>query len=244
MPHTVALVLTGYPPGPLRRPRRDRARRAGGQPRGRVARAHLGGRAGRRRDCRAAASSGAGGDVRQRSARPFEDVPSADLLLVLPVFTIVEPAALRLVCRRLAESGEAALAVDCGPDAERRLARSNKILDTSEVVRGCVLSTGIVAMSGDSLERVRGAACVPEALRRLAVAGRLGTTTVAPYYCARLFDQRDVAARRARLPAAHQRRRRRGVLHQEHPCLLDSGEPRSCCACRSRRTTSPSWALP
>ena len=171
MPHTVALVLTGY--SPVRFAGLDVTERAAlVASRAGASHVHISGAApvdeaivGRLRSRGLVVTFG------KRSARPFEDVPSADLLLVLPVFTIVEPAALRLLCRRWAGSGKPALALDCRP----------------------VLGTDIVAMSGDALERVRGAACIPEALRRLAAAGRLGTITVAPYYCARLSDQRDVA---------------------------------------------------
>lgn len=126
--------------------------------------------------------------------RPFAAVPPNTFLVVLPVVTLVEPPAIAaLITLVRLGAGEAALVVDPRADAWHR-----PVLVVDGRVRalmtdGNAAATGLALLTPDAVEMVRDAPSAWAAFRRLARATTLWTVGVEPWFCRRLYDERDRA---------------------------------------------------
>lgn len=130
-----------------------------------------------------------------RGHNPFEAAPPDSTLVLLPVDTLVEPAAIRALLERASlDVGEGALVVDRRPDARCRL------LDVSDgrvrgfLADGNAASTGLALLTAEAVQLVRHAPSVWAAFRRLAQATRLRAVGVDPHFCERLHDPEEAAA--------------------------------------------------
>ncbi|MBI4485508.1 MAG: CDP-alcohol phosphatidyltransferase family protein [Acidobacteria bacterium] len=129
-----------------------------------------------------------------RGHNPLGAAPLDSTLVVLPVDTLVEPAAIRALLERASLGvGEGALAVDRRPDARHRL------LDVSDgrvrafLADGNAASTGLALLTPEAVQIVRHAPSVWAGFRRLARATKLWAVGVDPHFCERLHDDRDRA---------------------------------------------------
>lgn len=130
----------------------------------------------------------------QTASKPFEALPPVALLVVLPIDTVMEPrAVVTLLEQARLGPGEAALAIDRRPEARPRLVDVANGFVRSLLADGHAASSDLAVLTGEAVNRVRGARSARQALQRLAVAGRLRAVSVAPYFCERLHDARDVA---------------------------------------------------
>ncbi|MBI4476003.1 MAG: CDP-alcohol phosphatidyltransferase family protein, partial [Acidobacteria bacterium] len=125
---------------------------------------------------------------------PFEAAPRDSTLVVLPVDTLVEPAAIRALLERASLGvGEATLVIDSRPEARHRL------LDVSDgrvrgfVTDGNAAATGLALLSPEAVQIVRHAPSVWAAFRRLARATWLWAVSVDPHFCEQLGADEDCA---------------------------------------------------
>ena len=127
--------------------------------------------------------------------RPFGGVPSADMLVVLPARTIVEPGALAEVIRQAATNPKSAsLVVDQGATRKNSILSVSQGRVTSVIGDGNATSTGILIIPGTLLPRVRSVWSMQDAIHRLAKAGELRALTSEPYFCRPLDARMDMAS--------------------------------------------------
>jgi len=125
--------------------------------------------------------------VTTNTARPFCYAPQADLLLAWRVNTIVAPAALRELVREASlPSGCAALVVDSTAASFRFVKVSGGLVRTT-LTDGTAASTALAMLSEGSVEMIRKAGSLPDALSRLASLGRLSAIERGSRFCVRLW---------------------------------------------------------
>ncbi|MBI2186194.1 MAG: CDP-alcohol phosphatidyltransferase family protein [Acidobacteria bacterium] len=124
--------------------------------------------------------------------RPFAAVPSDAPLVVLPVITLAEPAAITsLIDRRPLGAGEAALVVDPRPDARHRFLLVQDGRVRAVAIDGNAAATGLAILTPEAVDLVRDAPSAWIAFRRLARATTLWAVTADPNFCERLYDEGD-----------------------------------------------------
>lgn len=129
-----------------------------------------------------------------RGHNPLGAAPPDSTLVLLPVDTLVEPAAIRALLEGAAlGAGEGALAVDPRPEARHRLLDVGDGSVRAFLTDGNAAATGVALLTSQAVESSRRAPSVWSGLRRLAQAGRLHAVSVHPHFCERLYDGSDRA---------------------------------------------------
>jgi phosphatidylglycerophosphate synthase len=125
--------------------------------------------------------------------RPFDAPLMADIVLVWPATTIVQPPALASVLREAATRASVCLlVVDSQPETERRSVRIVGGMVSSIATDGNAASTDVAALTLGALEHIRDSRTPQEGLERLARSGRLCATRVTSSYCEVLRHQEDI----------------------------------------------------
>jgi phosphatidylglycerophosphate synthase len=131
----------------------------------------------------------------ESTERPFADVPSADVLLVLDANTVAEPLALAsLVQLEHARSGEAVLLADSGLDAIHRFVEVVDGRVTSIFTNGNASSLNVVAIPRETIDSVRPARTLHQALERLTRLGRLRAVSPGHHFVRRLLGIGNLGA--------------------------------------------------
>ena len=112
-------------------------------------------------------------------SKPLTGAPPARLLVVIPARTVVDPSALKAILRVAADTpGEPALAVDTRPEARQQFLTVSDGFVTSVQGDGNAATTGIAVLPIASIDRVRTARDMRDALHRLSKAGALRAVPV------------------------------------------------------------------
>ena len=128
----------------------------------------------------------------ESSSAPFKTAPLTDLVVVLPVTTIVEPKALAALIQQASLAGTATLAIDTRPESRHKFVFVSGGLVHALLVDGNAVSTDLVALSREAVWKIRSAPSLIHALHRLARAGSLRAASLAPRFCERLRDGKDI----------------------------------------------------
>lgn len=118
---------------------------------------------------------------------PFATVPVGSLLVVLPVVTVVEPAAIvALLERAPLGAGEGVVVVDRRPEARHRFLVVENGRVRAVLAHGNAAATGAALLTPGAVELVRYAPSVRSALGRLARSKALWAISLEPRFCRRL----------------------------------------------------------
>lgn len=128
----------------------------------------------------------------RRRGSPLLDAPAADVLVVIPADTVIEPAALvALIEQSNLGPGAAVLMIDRRSDAPNRLIKVTSGRVTSLLADGDAASTDIAILAPEAVFMVREAWSARQAYARLARSGILHAFDAAPYFHARLKSAGD-----------------------------------------------------
>lgn len=127
-----------------------------------------------------------------RRGSPFLDAPGANVVVMIPAGTVIEPAALAaLIEQSDSGPGAATLMIDRRPEAHNRFVTLAKGRVTSLVAGGDAASTDIAVLSPEAVFMVRDAWSARLAYRHLARFGILHAFDPAAYFDARMKSSCD-----------------------------------------------------